>query len=108
MSDDNERCNPQMSERERLCNLKSQISNREGRTAILMSFKNAGMVLLLVGLASGIAWADGAWKQALPGFVFEFPRDHASHSEYKIEWWYYTGNLASGGMRFGYQLTFFR
>jgi predicted secreted hydrolase len=45
----------------------------------------------------------------LPGFVFEFPRDHASHPEYKIEWWYYTGNLVSHrGKRFGYQLTFFR
>jgi predicted secreted hydrolase len=37
------------------------------------------------------------------------PSDHASHPEYKLEWWYYTGNLdATGGRRFGYQLTFFR
>jgi predicted secreted hydrolase len=77
--------------------------------AILMSFKSAKRALLLVSLASGIAWADDAWRQALPGFVFEFPRDHASHPDYKIEWWYYTGNLASNdGKRFGYQLTFFR
>jgi predicted secreted hydrolase len=35
--------------------------------------------------------------------------DHASHPEYKLEWWYYTGNLtARDGRRFGYQLTFFR
>jgi predicted secreted hydrolase len=35
--------------------------------------------------------------------------DHASHPDYKIEWWYYTGNLdATDGRRFGYQLTFFR
>ena len=28
---------------------------------------------------------------------------------YRIEWWYYTGNLeAEDGRRFGYQLTFFR
>ena len=72
------------------------------------SFKSARITLWLVSMASGIAWAENAWRQALPGFVFEFPRDHASHPEYKIEWWYYTGNLASGGMRFGYQLTFFR
>jgi predicted secreted hydrolase len=77
--------------------------------AILMSFKTAKRALLLVSLASGIAWADDAWRQALPGFVFEFPRDHASHPDYKIEWWYYTGNLASNdGKRFGYQVTFFR
>ena len=37
------------------------------------------------------------------------PADHASHPDYRIEWWYYTGNLdATDGRRFGYQLTFFR
>jgi predicted secreted hydrolase len=49
------------------------------------------------------------WRQALPGYTLQFPRDHASHPDYKIEWWYYTGNLqSSAGRRFGYQLTFFR
>lgn len=49
------------------------------------------------------------WKQALPPYQFNFPADHASHPDYKIEWWYYTGNLAAqDGRRFGYQLTFFR
>jgi predicted secreted hydrolase len=49
------------------------------------------------------------WKQALPPYQFTFPADHASHPDYKIEWWYYTGNLAAkDGRRFGYQLTFFR
>ena len=39
----------------------------------------------------------------------EFPEDHASHSGYRTEWWYYTGNLKSAvGNRFGFQLTFFR
>jgi predicted secreted hydrolase len=49
------------------------------------------------------------WREAAPGYQYSFPRDHASHEPYAIEWWYYTGNLAtSGGRRFGYQLTFFR
>jgi predicted secreted hydrolase len=50
------------------------------------------------------------WRDALAGYQFAFPRDHASHPEYKVEWWYYTGNLrdAKTGRRFGYQLTFFR
>jgi predicted secreted hydrolase len=49
------------------------------------------------------------WKQALPPYSFKFPADHASHDDYKLEWWYYTGNLnASDGRKFGYQLTFFR
>jgi predicted secreted hydrolase len=50
-----------------------------------------------------------AWRQAEPGYSFVFPRDHAAHPEYRIEWWYYTGNVQSSeGRRFGYQLTFFR
>lgn len=38
-----------------------------------------------------------------------FPADHGPHPDFRTEWWYYTGNLASGdGRRYGYQLTFFR
>jgi predicted secreted hydrolase len=49
------------------------------------------------------------WREATAGYQYNFPRDHASHNDYKIEWWYYTGNLeTSTGRRFGYQLTFFR
>jgi predicted secreted hydrolase len=44
-----------------------------------------------------------------PGRVFQFPRDHGAHPEYKTEWWYYVGHLkAASGEAFGYQLTFFR
>jgi predicted secreted hydrolase len=40
---------------------------------------------------------------------FSFPRDHASHPDYRIEWWYFTGNLhAEDGARYGFELTFFR
>ncbi len=52
---------------------------------------------------------DHSWREATPGYDYSFPRDHGSHPNYKIEWWYYTGNLrAADGRRFGYQLTFFR
>lgn len=55
------------------------------------------------------ARAVEGWRQAAPGYTLELTRDHASHPEYKVEWWYYTGNLdARDGRRFGYQLTFFR
>src|SRR5262245_12270039 len=64
--------------------------------------------LAAASLLAGVLWPDGTWQQALPGYILEFPRDHASHPAYKIEWWYYTGNLASSTKRFGYQLTFFR
>ncbi len=49
------------------------------------------------------------WRQAEAGYDLQFPRDHGSHPDYRIEWWYYTGNLAAeDGRRFGYQVTFFR
>jgi predicted secreted hydrolase len=76
-------------------------------TFIRVHLRSSAASLFLCLIADGVL-ADSAWRQALPGYVFEFPRDHASHPDYKIEWWYYTGNLASGGKRFGYQLTFFR
>ncbi len=53
--------------------------------------------------------AEEAWRQALAGWAYEFPRDHLPHPEFKTEWWYFTGNVADArGRRFGYQLTFFR
>jgi len=49
------------------------------------------------------------YRQALPGYHYEFPRDHFNHPGYRTEWWYYTGNLQSAdGRRFGFELTFFR
>jgi predicted secreted hydrolase len=56
-----------------------------------------------------ISSAQADWRLALPGWKYQFPRDHGNHPEFKIEWWYFTGNLKSGdGREFGYQLTFFR
>ena len=49
------------------------------------------------------------YEAALPGYRYEFPRDHFNHPGYRTEWWYYTGNLKSAdGHRFGFELTFFR
>ncbi len=54
-------------------------------------------------------FSEPGWREARAGYGYSFPRDHASHEPYRIEWWYYTGNLtARDGRRFGYQLTFFR
>ena len=65
-------------------------------------------VLTFLLLALHLA-ADEGWKPAAPGYRFAFPDDHASHPDYRIEWWYWTGNLETAeGQRFGYQLTFFR
>ncbi|MBS1806791.1 MAG: carotenoid 1,2-hydratase [Acidobacteria bacterium] len=79
---------------------KSEVGSRKLRWLIIVS----ALVCLL-----SLVFAQTEWKQALSGYQFDFSRDHASHPEYKIEWWYYTGNLATAdGHRFGYQLTFFR
>jgi predicted secreted hydrolase len=60
-------------------------------------------------IASSGLWAEEGWKPAVAGYPFAFPRDHGSHPQQKIEWWYYTGHLQTDeGRQFGYQLTFFR
>jgi predicted secreted hydrolase len=72
------------------------------RQPLLWGCLGAGLVLATTAAAP-------TWKEAAAGYTFAFPRDHASHPDYKIEWWYYTGNLgAQDGRRFGYQVTFFR
>ena len=49
------------------------------------------------------------WTSAIATRKFSFPADHAAHEDYRIEWWYYTGNVETeSGRKFGYQLTFFR
>ena len=48
---------------------------------------------------------------AIPQFgrQFVFPRDHGSHNDFAIEWWYITGHLtATNNAAFGFQATFFR
>jgi predicted secreted hydrolase len=69
-----------------------------------------GAVLALVLTVVGTPMAQKpAWREAAAGYQFAFPRDHASHPDFKLEWWYYTGNLETPeGRRFGYQVTFFR
>jgi predicted secreted hydrolase len=51
-----------------------------------------------------------------PGFAqvtgprpFVVPDDYGAHPDYRIEWWYFTGNLFTEQDRhFGFELTFFR
>jgi predicted secreted hydrolase len=62
------------------------------------------LALALLFLAAALDY-----KVALPGYRYQFPRDHFSHPEYRTEWWYYTGNLrARDGHRYGFELVFFR
>ncbi len=76
------------------------------RAAFILRHSPFVIFLLLLALAAS---AQSPWRLALPGWQYEFPRDHQPHPEFKTEWWYFTGNLRDGaGREFGYQLTFFR
>lgn len=61
-------------------------------------------------LQSVLGVGDNAgFKKVFSAQPISFPKDHGPHSDYKTEWWYFTGNLESEtGEAFGYQLTFFR
>src|SRR5579885_2587944 len=53
--------------------------------------------------------ATQLFRLALPGYHYEFPRDHFNHPDFQTEWWYYTGDLqTTEGRHFGFELTFFR
>jgi len=67
------------------------------------------MHLVLLALAAGFAGLAADFREALPGYHYQFPRDHFAHPGFRTEWWYYTGNLhARDGHRYGFELVFFR
>lgn len=65
---------------------------------------------LALALATAIVPPHQAaeWSVPRPGHALAFPRDHGSHPDFKIEWWYLTGHLFAGERRLGFQATFFR
>lgn len=74
-----------------------------------MKSRAFGRLLSCAVLLTAAAKEPESYRQALPGYVFQFPRDHFGHPEFRTEWWYYTGNLHDrNGRRFGFELTFFR
>lgn len=58
----------------------------------------------------GHVYNDQGYRLPTEHHAFVFPRDHGSHPEFKIEWWYLTGHLRVAGQAdpFGFQATFFR
>ena len=84
---------------------------RIGRAAASRAPAACGAALVLfamLGAGPGDRADRDGFRLALPPYVFQFPRDHAAHPEYRTEWWYYTGHLKAAGGEFGYQITFFR
>lgn len=75
--------------------------------------------LLLAGFGPALGWsttgamaATSPADKPAPARALVFPRDHGSHPQSHIEWWYITGHTrvgAAGKERvLGFQLTFFR
>ncbi len=69
-----------------------------------------GILIALTALLAGNLRAADPWKYAEPGYKVTLPRDHGSHPDYRIEWWYLTGHLWTENKerRFGFQATWFR
>lgn len=60
-------------------------------------------------IAGSMSADDSLFKKAIEKREFTFPEDHGAHNDYKLEWWYFTGNLkAENGQEFSYQFTIFR
>ncbi|WP_313457483.1 lipocalin-like domain-containing protein [Pseudomonas sp.] len=58
---------------------------------------------------AGLGADAAAFEQVVPGRALQFPRDHAAHDGYRIEWWYVTANLRDAeGRDWGVQWTLFR
>lgn len=84
--------------------------------------RHAAVLLLLLLCACGpetpsggesdlavLAQGAAGYAQAQPGTRLEFPDDHGSHPDFRIEWWYLTANLEDGHSRpYGMQWTLFR
>jgi len=83
-------------------------------------------MLLLILLINAVAWGQleepvvdymqilqarptEPFKRVTAPRPFIFPEDHGAHPDYRLEWWYVTGNLVDGrNNAMGFQLTFFR
>jgi predicted secreted hydrolase len=79
-----------------------------------MLSRPAALVVALVLLVVA-AGATEEWLTARRDYSWSFPRDHWARPGYRLEWWYFTGQLEAtdgggrgAGGRFGYQLTLFR
>ena len=67
------------------------------------------MRVVRVALAACLLASASNFREALPGYHYQFPRDHFDHPDFRTEWWYYTGNVHTrDGHRYGFELVFFR
>ena len=58
---------------------------------------------------AGLGTSDDGFALPNPAVRFSYPEDHASHPDFRIEWWYLTANLQDReGTPYGIQWTLFR
>jgi predicted secreted hydrolase len=70
-------------------------------------------ILLCILLAAPFhALAQVTYPPVVPGKALAFPLDEGSHPDYRIEWWYVTGQIDDATSKVkaprGFQVTFFR
>lgn len=74
-----------------------------------MTRAGVGTTIVLAAAVTLHAVAVDPWVKAAPTRAVRVPDDHVAHPEYRLEWWYYTGNVRDDDNRmYGYQVTFFR
>ena len=83
-----------------------------------MNVKAALIALALAAVSPSASLAQGfagmgstaqGFTTPAPDPVFDFPRDHGAHPDYRIEWWYVTANMTDAeGTAYGLQWTLFR
>ena len=81
-----------------------------GAAAWRSRLPNARMELTDRAIAAlSAAGGNAGFARAEQPREFVFPRDHASHDDFRSEWWYFTGHLRDADERpWGFQLTLFR
>ncbi|HVE49664.1 MAG TPA: carotenoid 1,2-hydratase [Casimicrobiaceae bacterium] len=65
-------------------------------------------ILALPWLALATRLRAQSFPVVRAGVALSFPRDHGAHQDFRTEWWYITGWLATRDREVGFQLTFFR
>jgi predicted secreted hydrolase len=74
--------------------------------------RKTGSAVLLLGATAFLCFTPSLaadFQQVLEPREWAFPRDHGRHDGYRMEWWYFSGNLTNAaGRRIGYELAFFR
>ena len=77
-----------------------------GLAGLLVAPRGLAQPSNVITPATGHGSRVTSFAPVVPGYKLEFPTDHGSHPDFRIEWWYVTGWLDPGPL--GFQITFFR